>query len=133
VAGQYDIVLYEGHATPKDIVLRSLPTVAIVSTVIYLVAGHATPNDIVLRDVTQQPGGGSFPTQFAGLRAYYQAAVHDLCLVAAADAATGMGAAPMIRKGGVTYAIYLVETTDPNATPIRIATSAGTKAIRVKT
>jgi hypothetical protein len=44
-----------------------------------------------------------------------------------------MGAAPMIRKGGTTYAVYLVETTDPNATPVRLRTSAGTKAIRVKT
>jgi len=35
-----------------------------------------------------------------------------------------------IRKGGVTYGIELVETSDPNASPIRIKTSAGIKAIR---
>jgi hypothetical protein len=75
----------------------------------------------------------SFPTQYSGLRCYYNGAVRELCLVAAADANTGMGAAPMIRKGGTTYAVYLVETTDPNATPVRLRTSAGTKAIRVKT
>lgn len=75
----------------------------------------------------------SFPTQYAGLRTYYNGAVRELCLVAAADANTGMGGAPMVRKGGVTYAVYLVETTDPNATPVRISTTAGTKAIRVKT
>ena len=75
----------------------------------------------------------TFPTQYAGLRTYYNAAVRELCLVAAADANTGMGAAPMIRKGGVTYAVYLVETTDPLATPVRIRTDTGTKSIRIKT
>lgn len=74
-----------------------------------------------------------FPTQYAGLRTYYNGAVRELCLVAAADANTGMGAAPMIRKGGVTYAVYLVETTDPDATPVRIRTDLGTKAVRIKT
>lgn len=77
--------------------------------------------------------GGGFPTQYAGLRTYYGGAVHELCLVAAGDANTGMGAAPMIRKGSTTYAIYLVETTDPDATPIRFRTTTGTKAIRAKT
>lgn len=76
-------------------------------------------------------GASSFPAQFSGLRAYYASAVHDLCLVAAADAATGD--APMIRKGDTTYAVYLVATTDPDATPIRIKTAEGVKAIRRKT
>ena len=79
------------------------------------------------------PSTPSFPTQFSGLRTYYNGAVRELCLVAAADANTGMGAAPMVRKGGVTYAVYLVETSDPNATPVRIRTTTGTKAIRIKT
>jgi len=35
-----------------------------------------------------------------------------------------------IRKGGTTYGIELVETSDPNASPIRIKTGAGIKAIR---
>ena len=77
------------------------------------------------------PGG--FPTQYAGLRAYYNGAVRELCLVAVADAATGMGGVPRVYKGGTPYAVYLVETTDPNATPVRVRTSAGTKAVRVKT
>ena len=79
------------------------------------------------------PSTPSFPTQYAGLRTYYGGAVRELCLVAAADANTGMGAAPMLRKGGVTYAVYLVETTDPLATPVRIRTDLGTKAMRIKT
>ncbi len=79
------------------------------------------------------PGGGGFPTQYSGLRTYYNGAVQELCLVAAGDANTGMGGAPMIDKNGTTYAIYLVETTDPNASHVYHATSAGTKAIRLKT
>ena len=74
------------------------------------------------------PGG--FPTQYLGLKAYYQAAVRDLCLVAEADAPTGMGGVIKISKGGSLYAVYLVETTDPDASPVRVQTSAGTKAIR---
>ncbi len=74
-----------------------------------------------------------FPTQYQGLRTYYGGAVQELCLVAAGDAATGMGAAPMVYKGGTTYAVYLVETTDPNASSVRVRTSAGTKSIRKKT
>lgn len=78
-------------------------------------------------------GGAVFPTQYFGLRAFYRGAVKDLCLVATADAPAGMGGVPRVQKGGVTYAVYLVETTDPNASPVRISTSAGTKAIREKT
>jgi hypothetical protein len=75
----------------------------------------------------------SFPTQFAGLRVFYGGAVHDLCLVAAADAPSGMGAVPRVDKNGTTYAAYLVDTTDPNASPVRLETTTGTKAIRLKT
>ncbi|MBP8231747.1 MAG: hypothetical protein KAY22_05535 [Rhizorhabdus sp.] len=95
--------------------------------------------DVILRDpgtaafdVALSTASG-FPTQYAGLRTYYGAAVRELCLVAAADAPGSMGAAPMLRKNGVTYAIYLVETGDPDASSVRVRTSAGTKAIRLKT
>ncbi len=73
------------------------------------------------------------PTQFFGLRAYYGSAVHDLCLVAEADAPTGMGGVVKIDKNGTTYAAYLVETADPDASPVRIKTTTGVKAIRLKT
>lgn len=76
---------------------------------------------------------GPFPTQYGGFRAYYHGATQDLCLVAVADAPTGMGGVIEVRKGGTTYAAYLVETTDPNASPIRVQTSTGIRAIRVRT
>lgn len=78
-------------------------------------------------------GGVVFPAQYFGLRTYYRGAVKDLCLVAIADAPAGMGGVPRVQKNGVTYAVYLVETSDPNASPVRFRTSAGTKAIREKT
>ena len=57
--------------------------------------------------------------------------VKELCLVALADAPAG----PQwrIRKGGTDYAVYLVDTTDPNASQVRIETGAGVKAARLKT
>ena len=78
-------------------------------------------------------GGSVFPTQYFGLRAYYHGAVKDLCLVAVADAPAGMGGVVKVRKGSTDYAVYLVETSDANASPIRIRTSSGTKAVREKT
>lgn len=72
-------------------------------------------------------------TEFFGLKAYYGGAIHDLSLVAEGDAPAGMGGVLKIMKNGVKYAVYLVETGDPEASPIRIRTSTGTKAIKVKT
>ena len=130
----------------SDVKLRALPAAAVAATlVVTLYALSGTPTNILLRQlpsttvstditVTLYPFGGVvFPTQYAGLRAYYGGAVRELCLVAAADANTGMGAAPMLRKGGVTYAVYLVETTDPDATPVLFRTDLGIKAVRAKT
>jgi len=86
-----------------------------------------------LPDAPLSPIAPTFPAQFSGLRAYYGGSVRDLCLVAVADAPSGMGGVMRISKGGTNYAIYLVETSDINASPIRVRTSAGTKAIRAKT
>lgn len=72
----------------------------------------------------------SFPTQFSGLR-YFLGTVKELSLVALADAPAGDQW--RIRKGGTDYAVYLVDTTDPNASQIRIQTSEGLKAARLKT
>jgi hypothetical protein len=44
-----------------------------------------------------------------------------------------MGGVIKIDKGGTLYAVYLVETSDPDATPVRVRTTTGTKAIRRKT
>lgn len=72
----------------------------------------------------------AFPTQFAGLR-YFLGTVKELCLVALGDAPSGDQV--RIRKGGTDYALYLVDTTDPNASQVRIRTNDGTKAVRLKT
>lgn len=78
------------------------------------------------------PGGGGFPTQYSGLR-IWDGAMVELCLVAEADAPSGMGGVLKIRNGGANRVVYLVETTDPNASHVRIKTTTGIKAIRVKT
>jgi hypothetical protein len=72
----------------------------------------------------------AFPTQFAGLR-YFMGIVRELSLVAIGDAPAGDQW--RIRKGGTDYAVYLVDTTDPNASPVRVQTDAGVKAARFKT
>lgn len=73
----------------------------------------------------------SFPTQYPGLRFWDGAAVVSLCLVAEADAPAGN--VPKVRKGATTYAVYLVDTTDPDASAVRLRTGAGTKSIRLLT
>lgn len=125
----YDVALYP---SPRPPATRPTEDVRL-----YPAAQVWGPYDVRLRprvrDAIPSAAGSTFPTQFAGLRAYYQGAVRDLCLVALADAPAGMGAVPRLRKGGTDYAVYLVETSDTNASPIRIRTSAGVKAIRQKT
>ncbi len=98
---------------------------------IFLYTGEAIPSDIRLRDPSTY--GAAFPTQFSGLRTYYSGAVKELCLVAQADAATGMGGAPIIDKNGTLYAVYVVETTDLNASFVQVNTSGGVKSLRLKT
>lgn len=131
-----------------DVFLRAgLPTATDIANVVgqaiehcpRLYAGHPNLTDIILRPqmfcpgAVVEAGGGGFPTQFSGLKAYFGAVIQELCLVATGDAPTGMGGVPRIQNNGVTYAVYLVETGDSNASPIRIRTGAGTKAIRKKT
>lgn len=78
-------------------------------------------------------GSISFPTQYSGLRVYYAGVVKDLCLVAEADAPSGMGGVIKINKNGTNYVVYLVETGDSNASSVRIKTGTGVKAVRLKT
>lgn len=72
----------------------------------------------------------SFPVQYGGLRVYNDT-ILDLCLVAEADAPPGDQL--RILKNGTVYVVYLVDTTDPNASPVFLMTSDGIKAIRLKT
>lgn len=74
-----------------------------------------------------------FPTQYAGFRVLKAGAATNLCLVAQADAPSGMGGVMKFRKGGVAYAVYLVETNDAHASAVRIKTATGIKAIRLAT
>ena len=71
-----------------------------------------------------------FPVQYSGLR-YFAGTVKELCLVAVADAPAG----PQWRidKNGTIYAVYLVDTSDGNASQVRIHTASGVKAARLKT
>jgi len=131
VAWNTDIYLRSVPSPSTDIVLYALAVAPIASTDIYLSALAVTPTDIVLRDTTVAPGGGSFPTQFSGLRTFYAGGMVELCLVATADANTGNQL--RLRKGATTYCVYLVDTSDPQASNVRIETTAGTKAVRVKT
>jgi hypothetical protein len=91
-------------------------------------APSLTPIDFEVLDAE-----AGFPTQYAGLRTFYGAVVKELCLVAIADAPTGMGGVIKIDKNGTLYAAYLVETNDANASNVRVKTATGTKAVRLKT
>jgi len=93
-------------------------------------------NDFLTSTTRESPmpfGLVVFPIQYAGLRVWIGGAVQELCLVAAGSGATGMGGVPKIRKGGTTYDIYLVEITDGNASPVRMNTTSGIRAIRRRT
>jgi hypothetical protein len=72
----------------------------------------------------------SFPTQYAGMR-YFNGTVQELCLVATNDAPPGDQW--RVRKNGTTYAVYLVDPTDPNASEVRIKTGEGVKSARLRT
>lgn len=77
------------------------------------------------------PSGGPSVTQYAGFRFYDGSSVVSLSLVDPADAPAGPQL--RIRKSGTNYAIWLVDTTDPNASPIRFRLASGTKAARLLT
>jgi hypothetical protein len=79
------------------------------------------------------PATGGMPTQYYGFKVRKNGATITLCAVAVADAPSGMGGVVKVRQVGVTRALYLVATNDPNASPVRVRTTTGTKAIRLKT
>jgi hypothetical protein len=110
--------------------VQLLPLLVTAGSAPSVVAGRGIPFFLFL---TGNPAAAPFPTQYAGLRVFDVDTVRELCLVATADAPTGMGGSVRVRKGSTTYAAYLVETTDPNASAVRIRTTTGTKAIRLKT
>lgn len=105
---------------------------------LYARDGSLGVHDVQLRAngpsiVSSDASPPAFPTQYSGFRIRKTSSTIDLCMVATADAPSGMGGQLRIRRPAGTFAVYLVETSDPNASPVRIRTSAGTKAIRLKT
>ena len=82
-----------------------------------------------------QAAPAAFPVQYPGLVVDYGGTTYDLCLVGETFYAIGMGGAPMFYHPVLLdwYAVYLVEESDPLASPVSIETPAGTKAIRLRT
>ena len=94
--------------------------------------GYLYPNSLLRADRLDVAAAvAAFPVQFFGLRAFFGGLVRDLCLVATADAPAGDRLT--VNKNGVNYAAYLVDTGDALASPVRISTETGTKAVRLKT
>jgi len=119
--------------TPEDntnhsIALSSYTTPAL-NAVNFALTSYTLPTFLSLDFELGDGGGPVFPTQYSGLR-YFLGTMKELCLVAVADAPVPSW---RVSKNGTTYAVYLVETTDPNASGVRINTSGGTKAARLKT
>lgn len=103
---------------------------------VYLFSNAGTATDVYLRREGRPifdyvaPPPPSFPTQYSGLR-FFKGSVQELCLVATVDAPSGDRLT--VRKNGTDYAVYLVDTSDTNASHVRVKTSDGVKAIRLKT
>jgi hypothetical protein len=115
--------------TPYEVGLTPY-TVPALNAVDFALVTYTLPTFVAI-DWELLPGG--FPTQYAGLRCFYGGTVKELCLVAEADAPSGMGGVLKVDKNGTTYAVYLVDTSDGDASSVRINTSTGVKAIRLKT
>jgi hypothetical protein len=132
VSVQINVYLRAG--TGNDVYLRGERFTHAID--VFLFANNGPANDVYLRPEGRLLPASSeivipgFPTQYSGLR-FFKGTVQELCLVATADAPSGD--CPRISKNGTTYAIYLVDTSDPNASHIRIAADGGTKAMRLKT
>ena len=93
---------------------------------------HTVPSDTNRNDVRLRDPLVVFPQQFFGLRYKNGAGVTvDLCLVALIDAPAGNRLT--VWKNGVAYAVYPVLTTDLNASSVRLNTTTGIKALRLKT
>jgi len=122
--GNYDVQLYNASYKPNNLKLYARDE----SRGTYDVT--LRPQNFVLPSEVEAP---AFPTQFSGFKIQKTGSTIELCLVATADAPTGMGGSIRINKNGTVYALYLVETTDPNASPVRVQTTTGIKSVRLKT
>ena len=57
-----DVYLYQGHASPNDVTLRTVTPDVAAALSVYLYSGHASPNDVVLRYSGELVGGGGGST-----------------------------------------------------------------------
>lgn len=119
--------------TPEDVgnysVALSSYSAPALNGVDFALTAYTLPTFIGLDFEIGDGGGQAFPTQYAGLR-YYHSTVKELCLVDTADAPLPVW---RVRKGSTTYAVYLVDPSDPNASAIRVQTASGLRAARLKT
>lgn len=102
-----------------------------VATVAYRAPGASTYVQVV--GATLVWASSSFPLQYAGLRVQANGRMVELSVVDLANAPSGMGGVWRVQMVGSTKAVYLVDTTDPQASPVRVRTTTGTKAARLKT
>lgn len=117
--------------TPYEVGLSAY-TVPALNAVDFALTSYTLPTFVAI-DWELLPSGPVFPTQYSGLRVFYGGTVKELCLVAEVDAPSGMGGVLKVDKNGTLYAVYLVDTTDGDASSVRINTSSGIKAVRLKT
>lgn len=75
----------------------------------------------------------AFPTEYPGLRIETSSQALELSVVAEVDAPADMGGVVKIQRTAGKYVVYLVETNDPFASPMRIKTNTGTKSVRKST
>lgn len=100
-------------------------------TISYQAPGNSTYEQVLGAAVIAVTG--TFPTQYSGLRVQANGRMVELSVVAIGDAPSGMGGVWRVQMASGTKAVYLVETTDPNASPVRIKTTTGVKSARLKT
>lgn len=74
-----------------------------------------------------------FPPQFGGFKMRTSSGTVELCMVARGNGNPNITDKLRTQKGSTIYDLYLVETSDINASSVHIKTSQGIKAIRKKT
>lgn len=131
---RFELAARPGHSAATDIIAVAGIGLGIA---LQAFAGHPTSTDVVARSAAYYQAAESaapaFPTQYTGLRVWTGGAVVDLCLVAPDDAPLGVGGVIKIETPSGIRVVYLVETADSYASPVRIRTALGTMAVRLKT
>ena len=93
------------------------------------VPADANPNDVRLYPFT--PPAPPVSTEYAGLRVAYSGSTHQLAMVPVADAPTGLGGIIKITKGTEVYALWIVDTSDGDASHVRVQMPIGVKSVRL--